>query len=277
MINNPVLHKELLMRARMRQPLPVKIAVALLSVSILGWLYWMAFSWIYSDTDPTAARSIWQITMCLQFLLIGLIAPSIAANAISQEREQQTWEMLLHSRLRPSEIIMGKLVARLAILAVIMALFFPVVFFSWLAAYFRQAQDGWQFVSLLQFGAAYAGLIIASVCFAIIGLYLSWRLQRTLYAIMASYTVVVGGLGIATVMLSSLWGEFTHSGYEAISNGPLMWLNPGWLLSAVMNTPDFTRGVHTGGLIVGLTAYGVITLALLWHMIARFRRFAYPS
>src|SRR5579872_1615541 len=50
----------------------------------------------------------------LQLLLILLITPSSTAGAISGERQRQTWDLLLITRLSTFGIVWGKLVAGLA-------------------------------------------------------------------------------------------------------------------------------------------------------------------
>ncbi len=54
-------------------------------------------------------------------------APSFAAGAITGEKERKTYEMLLASPMRPGSIVLGKLVASLAHLAVLVFCSLPIV------------------------------------------------------------------------------------------------------------------------------------------------------
>ena len=55
------------------------------------------------------------------------MAPSFAAGAITGEKERKTYEMLLASPLRPGAIVLGKLIASLTHLAVLIFSSLPIV------------------------------------------------------------------------------------------------------------------------------------------------------
>ncbi len=60
-------------------------------------------------------------------MIASLIAPSFAAGAITGEKERKTYEMLLASPIRPGAIVIGKLVAALTHLVVLMIGSLPIV------------------------------------------------------------------------------------------------------------------------------------------------------
>ena len=62
-----------------------------------------------------------------QYVLASLMAPSFAAGAITGEKERKTYEMLLASPLRPGAIVLGKAVASLAYLAVLIFSSLPII------------------------------------------------------------------------------------------------------------------------------------------------------
>src|SRR5439155_4186616 len=67
-----------------------------------------------------------------QIVLLVLFVPGVAAAAVSGEREQNTLEMLYASRLKPAQIIAGKIALAVAypLLLLIMALPF-VALLNW--------------------------------------------------------------------------------------------------------------------------------------------------
>ena len=132
MIENPVLRKELVYRMRPRKGNDTVIGLVIVGLLIVGLIYWLFLRWMLTDPSGPTGGTAWQILTVIQFLLICLAAPSIAANAISLEKEQQTWEMLIFTCLTPSEIIFGKLFARLAGLLGIIALLSPISIFAWI-------------------------------------------------------------------------------------------------------------------------------------------------
>ena len=67
----------------------------------------------------------WLLGVSVHAILIWLLCPALASNAITQEKEQQTWEMLLFTLLTPAEILLGKLAARIAPMIAVVLAFWP--------------------------------------------------------------------------------------------------------------------------------------------------------
>src|SRR5207248_1248193 len=124
--------KELLMRLRLRQvPLAAKIGIGVVILGLLAFFYGTIGKALLDNPREDAGRTAWGWCIAIQYTLVCLIAPIITANCITQEKEQQTWEMLIFTRLKPGEIILGKLLARLAVVLLLLALFLPMTAFSW--------------------------------------------------------------------------------------------------------------------------------------------------
>src|SRR5262249_47625039 len=109
MIQNPVLRKELMVKLRLRPGAHAQNGVIIAIVLLIGLFHFYFIDWLLKDNRGDNGRTTFMWFVCLQYALICLITPAIAANAITQEREQQTWDMLLFTRLTPTEIILGKL------------------------------------------------------------------------------------------------------------------------------------------------------------------------
>lgn len=273
MISNPVLRKELLMKLRLRQGKPAILGIALAIFIIVGIIHYYLFRWLITDPNPSSGQTAWQVVVVIQFGLIGLIAPSITANAITQEKEQQTWEMLIFTRLYPFEIILGKLLARMVSLFLLVLLFAPISIFCW-AHSASQGIGSSTYITPVQFFTSYLAMFLSALFFATFGLFVSYLLKRTLYAIMASYTFVIGGLCIATALVTGALATL-FSDYRFFDKCPLMWLNPVQIIveTVTLNQPDNSNAPVY--LVFGLTGYTLLTLLMLWRMIAGFRRFAY--
>lgn len=270
MIHNPVLRKELLLRFRLRQPTPTRIGIgALVGLGIL-WFYWQGMVWMIGDASPSAGQQAWTVAIVLQYLIICLVAPSLTANAITQEKEQQTWEMLLFTRLQPAEIVFGKLLARLASIGIILGIFLPFTLFGWARASVGGVASS-DYISPWQFLAAYLLMGISAFFFATIGLFLSLRLKRTLYAIVVSYVLVVGVLCIGTALFASLLSSLTGD-YRLLESSPITWLNPIRLIVALFDPTGWQSKV---ALLGGLFGYTSLSVLMLTYMIVRFRALAY--
>jgi ABC-type transport system involved in multi-copper enzyme maturation permease subunit len=266
LINNPVLRKEL-MRGRIRQPKATLLAIAAAILALLGWFYFELVQNLLVNADASAGRDLWGKVIWIQFALVCLVAPSIAANAIAQEKEQQTWEMLLFTRLMPGEIILGKLLARMVFLSGIFLLGLPAAVICALHAD-RGGVGSDAYISAGQFAGAYVTLILCGLFFATFGLFMSWLLNRTLYAIIASYTFVVFGLILVTTIVGFLLSMLT-SDLSFFNRCPLMWFNPFQLITWVTNPQQHLDTVY---LIYGLVGYGLLSALMIWRMIAGFRR-----
>jgi ABC-type transport system involved in multi-copper enzyme maturation permease subunit len=244
MINNPVLRKELFMRLRLRQTSQVRTGIFLAILFSLGTFYYFV------------------IRFALQYTLIILITPAVTANAITLEKEQQTWDMLLYTNLTPGEIIFGKLIARVALLCLLLVLFLPISLFAWMhSVMLGPSQDS---ISVGQFALAYLVMFLSMLFFSTAGMFLSFYLKRTLYSIMGAYTFVVGGLIIGTTLITVILATLFTNEH--------VWINPVMLMVQTLNPNSVPNGSLY--LIFGLLSYVVLSMLMLWRMIYGFRRFA---
>src|SRR6188474_1084059 len=112
-LENPVLQRELLVNLRMARA----FILLLLYQALLGAVVY--FAWPQDErVDMTANSAAAQKTRNLvdmfflgQYILASMMAPSFAAATITGEKERKTYEMLLASPLKPSAIVLGKLLA----------------------------------------------------------------------------------------------------------------------------------------------------------------------
>ena len=200
------------MRFRLRQmPLGVKIGILLGILLSLGTVYWQIFVNLASSNDPQSGKAAWFICIAIQYVILCLVAPIVTANTITQEKEQQTWEMLVSSRLDPLEIIFGKLIARLALPFLIIALFAPITIFCWAHSAINTVETSLQ-ATVPDLILAYAVLLLTTLLFSTVGMFMSWHSKRTLFAVMLSYTFNIMGLLIITAIVTLMLAtRFTDS------------------------------------------------------------------
>src|SRR3954465_2439833 len=99
MIENPVLWKELKVRLRFRHPPAVKIAIGTVIIGLLLFCYQQGLGYLFRENNTMAGKDGWQMALYIQTILIWLLCPALASNAVTQEKEQQTWEMLIFTLL----------------------------------------------------------------------------------------------------------------------------------------------------------------------------------
>ena len=116
-----------------------------------------------------------------QYVLLSLMAPSFAAGTITGEKERRTYEMLLASPLRPGAIVVGKLLASLSHLAVLVFASLPIVMLC-------LPLGG---VSLYEVLATYLAMAASVVTFGMICVAASSRFTRTIAALVVSYLIIL--------------------------------------------------------------------------------------
>jgi ABC-2 type transport system permease protein len=175
-----------------------------------------AFFVIYLATTSFADTSIKGFVDAAQILIL-LFAAVLTMRLVAEEKKMGTWELLLSAPVKDSEIILGKFLASLAVLAGMLAvtLYFPLL----LAIY---GDPDWGPIA-----ASYIGLLLlGSACLAI-GIFAS-----TLSANQIVSAVVAGGILFALWILGAA---------GSMAGGALSAALPYFSLSS--HVPDFARGI----------------------------------
>lgn len=130
-----LLSKELRLRFRRERAFWVIVAY-LLALSLLGWVTLSSYSnsGAYNGGEDLSSvgRNLYYMLSVVQLFLVIFVTPSFTATAINGEKERQTFDMLLCSRLSAFSLVAGKLFAGLvnAVLLIVASLpLFSLVFF----------------------------------------------------------------------------------------------------------------------------------------------------
>ena len=127
MLENPVLQRELLVNLRMPRAF-ILLLIYQVALAAVVYLAWPKDNIRLDLTAATGSSSqLVDLFFLGQYILASLMAPSFAAGAISGEKERMTYEMLLASPIRPQSIVIGKLVAALTHLAILIFASLPIV------------------------------------------------------------------------------------------------------------------------------------------------------
>ncbi len=247
---NPIIVKELRTRMRGVRPYAIlTIFLVLLAAAGYGIYQIMLQQSRFGGTLLSAqvGQALFRGLAFVELMLVVFLAPSMTSGAISGEREQLTYDMLIATPLRPAQLLWGKLVAALSYLFLLIFAAIPV--FSVVLVF-----GGVELAALLK---ALSLLLIATVFFGSIGLFCSTLMQRTARATTVAYTLVLLLIGVP-VLLASVWPQLSGpSGQQAPP--ALVYLNPfSALLSittiatggepAMANMPMFGYGDPYGGL-----------------------------
>jgi ABC-type transport system involved in multi-copper enzyme maturation permease subunit len=179
LIENPVLQRELLVNLRMTRA----FVLLLVYVALLGLVVYVAWP-TQARLDPgrsEEAKRLVDLFFLGQFALMSLMVPSFAAGTISGEKERQTYEMLLASPMRPAAVVLGKLLAALCHLAVLVFCSLPIVMLC-------LPLGG---ISPYEVLATYAGMAASVTLFGMICVAASSYFSRTIAALVVSYLVIL--------------------------------------------------------------------------------------
>ena len=203
---NPVLQKDLLGLLRLKRVAAVQIVfVAVLALMVLG--SWPQQGVLEGSAPVSGASNVvrgsdrFLLGLTLgQIVLLVLFVPGVAAVAVSGEREQNTLEMLYASRLKPRQIIAGKIAVAIGypLLLLIMALPF-VALLNW-----RGDVRGGELLF------AYLILLMTAAFLALLSLTVSAWCRQSATALVISYAIVLilcGGVLVpAAIMLDNAQG-----------------------------------------------------------------------
>jgi ABC-2 type transport system permease protein len=220
---NPILLREL--RTRMRGGRPyfiLSIFLTLLALAGIG-VYQLMLQQTrigVAVLSPQVGQALFKGLTFVELLLIVVLAPALTSGAISGEREQLTYDMLLATPLQPGQVLWGKLIAALSYL--LLLIFAAVPVFSVIFVF-----GGVDPLSLIK---AVILLLFTTITFGAIGLCASSMFRRTVWATAASYGVILLVVG-GSLTLASVWGQFS----AAPGQPPpwLLYLNPFSALFAI--------------------------------------------
>lgn len=108
----------------------------LFGLSLLVLLWWVYIAWQVGSGSRTAldarqlsrfVESFFYAFMGMQLLAVTVLTPAYTAGAIAEEKERRTLEFLLATDLEDREIVLGKVLARLANIALLLLVGLPVI------------------------------------------------------------------------------------------------------------------------------------------------------
>lgn len=270
LLDNPLINKELLSRLRSRKVTPLNRFMGIFSIAvlILSLYAFVLYTVLISQKDfPERADILLGILILgIQLPLLILIAPSAASGSITMEREQQTWNALLLSRLSSREIVTGKLLSSLIPVLLFLILFLPLNLICFFLSYFSTSSP------LPPSAAFLMQLVLFATAFfyVTLSLYASWRVRRTFQASSAALSAIIMQV-IGTFILFGLWSAAT--GISRADDGfNLLWFNPFFVMSQLSSHDSLedTRGIYEA--IFYLIYTTALSFFMLWHMTRRLSR-----
>ncbi|MDF2519864.1 MAG: hypothetical protein K0R84_492 [Clostridia bacterium] len=212
---NPVLMKEIKVKMRSWKAAGI-IGLYLLILAAVAWfITYLNNNDMYSATiNPQFSIGAYTGIAVIQFILILFIVPALTAGAIAGERERQTLDLILCTKLKPRTIIVGKLLASMshAILLIVASIpMFSIVFL-------------YGGISVLEIAQLFGFYMITAIMAGSVGIFFSTYVKKTIAATVLTYALGIfmcfGTLFIAAVYIRVFY-NYDYQGYF-----PLFFANP---------------------------------------------------
>jgi ABC-type Na+ efflux pump permease subunit len=193
-----------------------------------------------ANASASVGQAIFALLSVFQLLLVAFIAPAFTAGAISLEREKQTLDLLVTTPMRPGAIVIGKLLAALAFVFLMIVAAIPVS--ALVLMYGGATRDDILRQQLILFTTA--------IGFGVIGVFYSALMRRTQAATVLTYSTMLA-LVIGTLLVWRFWTEVATNDpdnrFGEIRRAPeqVLWLNPVVPMVEVVARTELTYGDFT--------------------------------
>jgi ABC-type transport system involved in multi-copper enzyme maturation permease subunit len=223
-IENPIVVKEGVSRMRTwRAPVVATLYLGLIGAVGFAFLNLGESSSLYGGGRPIAAyvgSGAFGAMAFFQLALVCLFAPALAAGAISGERERQTLDVLLVSRVSAFGIVWGKLVASMAYILLLILTALPLF-----AAVFLFGGIDFQEFVLSQLVTISTALFLGAIAIFFSALF-QRSLAATVSSYMAAFALTVGTAIVSVVVNASETFTRTVSGGGSAPPAAEWYLNP---------------------------------------------------
>ncbi|OLS03269.1 ABC transporter permease [Tissierella creatinophila] len=228
---NPILKKELKIKMRSWKV----VAVMMIYLLALGGLILLMSSNIFMGYGsgygirPEEISTIFIFIVMAQLGLILLIAPATTANSISGERERGTLDLLICTRMSSLSLVVGKLLASIAEVVLLLIVSIPVLSIIFLFGG----------ISLSNILLIFIFYVITAILFGSIGIFMSSFFKKTTTSTIMSYfvTALLAG-GTVFIVLAMEVFYFRPNGVSGFLNSfpKILYLNPFVVLLGVLDS-----------------------------------------
>jgi ABC-type transport system involved in multi-copper enzyme maturation permease subunit len=237
----PVPFYDLVQTARRRRYYLIRF---LYITGLLVFLFWTYGIWSmdirYRSRSGTTVKDMADLAdrffytfMSIQFAVVALLTPAYTAGSIADEKDRRTLEFLLATDLRSREIVLGKLVARLANLLLLLLAGLPILGFM-------QFFGGIDPDLLL---AAYAALVVSTFSLAGLSMVASVYSRKARDAIVLTYLAAAVYLAVSALAWGSLKAWPSVGMFPSFPDG-------GW--TSPVELKDLVDWLNTGNAFIAL-------------------------
>lgn len=234
MIVNPVYKREMRVSSRsFRLALVLLVFNGILAlVALLNMYSMLAQIRVTAEIQYGSFLDLYLFVAVLEFIMLVFIMPAITAGSISGERERQTLDLMLSTKMTPLQIVLGKLAASMSTMILLIVSSFPI-----LALVFVYG------------GVTVKDIVLLLVCFVVaalfagsLGVCCSALFKKSTLSTVAAYgamgIVVAGTYGINQLAL--FFNRMPGGAYLASSNAGVGEGSSGSFLYLLLVNPTMT-------------------------------------
>lgn len=200
MMINPVLRCELKTKLRTWKAPVLLVAYLFILLGFGGLVLLLAqYSSFDNAFNPQNALTVYSLLAGCQMGLIVLLVPALTAGTISGERERQTLDLLLITKVSPFSIIIGKLFAAISQIILLVLASIPV--FSIVFLY-----GG---ISLGNIIVLFLYFVVISIMLGSIGIFCSTYFKRTTVSTVISYLFILI-FSIGTIIMFAIFMQYSY-------------------------------------------------------------------
>lgn len=239
-IRNPVLVHELRGRMRGARAFVVLTVYLVVMAALAIALYALYLSTFSSDANSIQGgilgQTLFTVVTLVEVLLIAFIVPGFTVDALTGERERQTYDLLRTTMLRPRTLVLGKLLSALAYVFLLLLATIPL---QGVAFLFGGVDVG-------TLAITFVVLLITAIGIGSVGVAASARHQRTRSAGAITYgatIVMLSGLPVAAVGGLALLAPYLVNGLStstSLQTGTVLLYVTGLLISLNPFTAIYT-------------------------------------
>ena len=135
MKNNPVYKRDMLVRSRsFRIPLIIMIFNGILAlVALLNMYQSIAQVKVSGSVTYENFLQLYTFVAALEFMMLMFIMPALTSASISGERERHTLELMFTTKIRPVDIVIGKLASAFTHLMILVFSSLPVLMLTFIS------------------------------------------------------------------------------------------------------------------------------------------------
>ncbi len=240
MMLNPVLRREARTSLRNWKFFgAITLYVAIVAFGAGFYVYSNMFQSYYYGFDPQSVIGLYGILCAMQMGLIMIATPALTAGSISGERERQTLDLLLVTKMSSYSIIFGKLLSSMGIILLMTISILPI--FA-IVFYFGG-------VSLIPLLGMMGFMLLTACAVAAVSVFLSCVFKKTMLSMVLVYLIMgflCFGTLLAVVMYHSIYWSMYQQEPRILVGVLLLAGNPGVGFFSIIDGQigtDFVRNV----------------------------------